>query len=61
MECREEVGQGTNCEKKLDILHEENEVQFALSMVYPNPKGEPSHYHPRRRNWEVSRRKQAVH
>ena len=44
MECREEVGQGTNCEKKLDILHEENEVQFALFMVYPNPKGEPSHY-----------------
>ena len=30
--------------KKLDILHEENEVQFALFMVYPNPKGEPSHY-----------------
>ncbi|KAK4009177.1 hypothetical protein OUZ56_018261 [Daphnia magna] len=29
---------------KLGTLNVENEVQYAVFMVYPNPKGDPSHY-----------------
>lgn len=30
--------------QKLETLHGENEVQYALFVVYPNPRGDPSHY-----------------
>ncbi|KAK4030546.1 hypothetical protein OUZ56_023789 [Daphnia magna] len=30
--------------KNLERLHEENEVQYAVFLTYPNPRGNPSHY-----------------